>query len=98
MLGLVPVCSTVSHTTRLVLTLYEVESEECRQDLVLRPTSLVRLAPISQHNDSHGYFSITISSHLLLQHQQQATTAFCILLNIGIGQGPSVGGIHGGKI
>ena len=97
MLGLVPVCSNVSDSTRLVLTLYEVETVECRLDLVLRPSSLVMLAPVTQHNRSHGYFSVTFSSRLLPLHQQQSTTAFCILVNIGMGQGSGAGVSGGGQ-
>ena len=69
---------------------------ECRLDVVLRPTSLVRLAPVSQHNRSHGYFSVTFSSRLLLLHKQQSTTAFCILVNIGIGHVGGAGGDDAG--
>ena len=87
MLGLVPVCSNVSDSTRLVLTLYEVETDQCREDVVLRPTSLVRRAPLLQHNQSHGYFAITFTSGRLLHQHQQSPSAFCVLINIGIGHG-----------
>ena len=87
MSGLVPVCSNVSDSSRLVLTLYSADSAECSPELVLSPPNLVRRAPIVQLNHSHGHFSVTVSSGLLLLHQHQSTTAFCILVSIGIGDG-----------
>ena len=99
MIGLLPVCSNLSDSTRLVLTLYSAdseESEECSPDLVVRPSSLVRRAPVLQHNLSHGYFSINFNPNLLLQ-KQQSTAAFCILVNIGSGNGGS-GGDNGGGV
>ena len=79
--GLVATCCPVSPSTSLVLTLYQVQSRECGQEVLYRAgqgawqgawqTSVV------QHNRTHGHFSLQLYPALLSQ------PAYCLLLDIG---------------
>lgn len=84
--GLWPVCSPVSSSTTVVLSLYLTNSMECGQHLIYRTAQLVRLSPLHQLNSTHANFSTEVRTAQLSSPASPvspASPAYCLLVKIG---------------